>query len=273
MTTKTAKITDEELEFLAQEAAKKTKTSNPQMKQLAINADKVDESGKKIEPDTWHIRGESTYVDTVQFRPLRYKQKFIRMAQYDKQWKTECESIFVEGFEPAYDSNGGVGCGRLIGKLPTHWTEEQRLANYKKANIYGFLFGLVTFNGAAPVLVNFRAAPAKAQVIREVINSRNLGGEEMYRYDFTMKLVPVKGEKFITLEMTPNLKAKHESIADVLPFIKEIDNYCEYHNNSIMKRREQLISNLKAASTFTEVKSLADDFNDLEEEPFKSMGK
>ncbi len=262
MTKNTAKLSNEEMEFLAAEAQKKTKNTNPQMKQLAINADKVDGEGKKIEPDTWHIRNENTYVDTVSFRPLRYKQKFIRMNQVDKQWKTDCESIFVEGFEPAYDSSGGVGCGRLIGKLPTHWNEEQRLANFKKATIYGFLFGLVTFPTGSPVLVNFRAAPAKAQVIREAINSRNLGGEEMYRYDFTMKLVPVKGEKFITLEMAPNLKAKHESIADVLPYIKEIDTYVESHNANIMRRREQLISNLKAATTFTEVKSISEDFND-----------
>lgn len=273
MTKNTAKLSDEEIEFLASEASKKAKNTSPMMKQLAINADKVDANGKKLEVDTWHIRGESTYVDTVQFRPLRYKQKFIRMNQVDKKWKTDCESIFVEGFEPAYDSSGGLACGRLIGKLPTHWTEEQKLANYKKATIYGFLFGLVTIADQKPLLVNFRAAPAKATAIREAINNPNLGGADMYRYDFTMKLVPVQGEKFVTLEMTPNLKAKHESIADVLPYIKEIDAYVEAHNGNIMRRREQLISNLKAANTFTEVKAISDDFSDLEEEPFKSMGK
>lgn len=267
------KVTPEEQAFLDAEALKRVKTNSPQMKQLAINADKVDEAGKKLEVDTWHIRKENVYSDTVQFRPLRYKQKFIRMVQNDKQWKTENESIFVEGFEPAYDSNGGLGCGRLIGKLPAHWTEEQRQANFKKANIYGFLFGLVTFPGGTPTLVNFRAAPAKAQIVREAIANRALGGEDMYRYDFTMKLVPVKGEKFITLEMTPNLTKKYESIADMIPYIKEIDAYVAAHNDTIMRRREQLISNLKAANTYTEVASLATDFDDLEVEPFKSMGK
>lgn len=266
---KAVNISKEEAEFLAAEKVKKQKNELPSMKQLAINVDKVDDEGQKIDPDTWHIRGEKQYTDTVSFRPLRYKQKFIRMNQNEKkQWRTDNESIFVEGFEPAYDVRGGLACGRLIGKLPEHWTEEQRQANFKKATIYGFLFGLVTLPGGEPTLVNFRAAPAKATVIREAISTRSLGGDEMYRYDFTMQLVPKKGEKFVTLTMVPTLNNKHDSISDVLPYIKEIDSYIESHNNSIMKKREGLLERLKAIDTYKEVRSLATDFDDLEDPAF-----
>lgn len=264
--TKTSKVSQEELEFLAAESAKRISYGDaPQMKQLAINADKVDSEGNKIDVDTWHIRNDNTYTDTVIFRPLRYKQKFIRMVQNGKQWKTDNQSVFVENFEPAYDTGGGVGCGRIIGKLPSHWTEEQKLANYKKATIYGFLFGLVTFPGKEPVLVNFRAAPAKANVVRVALSTATIGAElkdKFFKLDYTMKLVPIKGEKFVTLEMTPDLNNIHNDFADIYPYIKEVDAYIEAHNAGIMRRRTQILDNLKASTTYKEVTSLADDFSD-----------
>lgn len=268
--TKTKQVTAapslEEEEFLLEEARKNKAagTAMPQMKQLMINADRVDEDGKKIDPDTWVIRGEKVYSDTVTFRPLRFVNKFIRMTQVNKQWKTENESIFVSGFEPAYDMKGSVGCGRVIGKLPDNWTEVQKETNFKKATIYGFLFGLVTFPDAEPQLVNFRASPGKARVVRDAIAANSIGAKtKLYTVDFEMKLAPpAKGEKFPLLTMIPDLAHIATSFSDMIPYIRECDSFIESHNARIMQRREQLGANIKAASTYNEVSTLSEDFND-----------
>lgn len=263
--TKAQKLSSEEVAFREAEAAKRSKNTI-MMKQLAINADKQDEQGNKIEPDTWHVRGENQYIDTVTFRPLRYKQKFIRMVQNGKTWRTDNESIFVEGFEPAYDVKGGIGCGRIIGSLPDHWTKEQQLVNFKKASIYGFLFGLVTFPGKKPVLVNFRAAPAKTKAIREALSKKSIGDIPFDKIEYKLKLYTNKGDKFVTLEVTPDLNNVKDDFSEVYPHIKEVDAYIEAHNANIMRKREQLMQNLKANEVYKDVGSLADDFND--EVPF-----
>jgi hypothetical protein len=260
-------LTPEEVAFLQKEQARKLETGTglPQMKQLIINADKVDEDGNKIESDTWHIRGDKHYTDTISFRPLRYVNKFIRMVQgQDKRWKNENESIFVEGFEPAYDMKGTTGCGRIVGSLPDSWTEDQKQANFKKATVYGFMFGLATFPGEKPVLVNFRAAPAKAKVIRDAINKKTIGDLSIYQLDYTLKLAQVKGEKFPILEMTPDLNNVHTRFTDIIAYMPEVDNFISAHNKRIMSMRERLSENLKAGETFRQVVSLASDFDDEE---------
>lgn len=264
-------ISQEEQEYLAAKEAKKKSFNGPRMKQLAINADKVDKEGNKIPDDTWHIRNESGYVEKITFRPLAYRQKFIRMVQSGKAWKIDNESIMVDGFEPAYDIKGGVGCGRVIGNLPDNWTDEQKLDNYKKAGIYGFLFGLVTFPGKEPELVNFRCPPAKSGIVRNAISQKTLGenAKSMYRYDFTMSLhYPIdketqKPSNRVSFDMIPDLSNPHNDFSEILPYIKEVDTFIEAHNASIMARREQMITNLKSHNTYKDVTAIAvDEFND-----------
>lgn len=278
MTKANKKISQEELDFIEAEKLKNNQFNMPKMKQLAINLDKQDDEGNKIETDTWHVRGEKNYTDTITFRPLRFKQKFIRMVQNGSQWKIDNESIMVEGFEPAYDTKGGVGCGRIIGTLPDSWTEDQKIANYKKAGIYGFLFGMTTFPGEKPFLVNFRCPPAKVRAIREALSKKNIGETPYYKLNYTMKLAYLKKdgklEKYASLVMAPDLNDVQEDFSEILPYIKESDAFIEAHNDMIMKRRGSILDNLKAQATYKDVAALSEDFADEEEEsPKKTFGK
>lgn len=268
------KLTPEEEAFLAEEMIKDAakKPAMPMMTQLLINGDRVNDKGEKIEPDTWNIRGESVYVDTIDFQPLRYVSKFIRMVQEDKKWKNENESIFFNGWEPAYDALGTVGCGRIIGRLPATWSEAQKQANYKQATQYGFLFGLAKFPGKDPVLVNFRASPSKDRQIREtVVQNLPLNSDgtakKMYQVSLKMKLSPpAKGEKFTAMDLT--VVDRNGSFLELLPYIKEVDAYIKSHNDRIMERRKQFAERVSGRAVYKEVGSLADDFNMDTDIPF-----
>lgn len=261
--TKVQKLTSEEEAFLAEEQIKDAakKPSIPQMTQLLINADFQDDKGNKVIPFTWNIRGEAEYVETIEFQPLRYVSKFIRMVQEDKKWKNENESIFFNGWEPAYDKLGTIGCGRIIGRLPTTWTEEQKQANYKKATQYGFLFGLAKFPGKDAVLVNFRASPSKDRYIREMVTKNLPEGKKMYQVPFNMTITPpAKGEKFPGLVMTA--LNKDVSLKEAIPFIQEVDHFIKAHNDRIMQYRKQFEDRVAGRATYNEVASLASDFDD-----------
>ena len=264
MTNKAKTISQEEIEYLAALKAKRdaSKSAMPQMKQLAINMAQVDENGKDIQGSSWHIRGENTYSRTVTFRPTQLVNKYIKMSKQGATWRTDNESIFVEGFEPAYDTKGTTACGRLVGRVPDSWTEVQKTENWKKSTSYAFLFGLVTFDGKEPELVNFRAAPAKAKVIREALKS--LGGDNDYLYyTFTMKLIPDKqagGQP--SMEMTTDAKHKHTTFGELMPFIKESEKYIADHNAQIMIRRKNFEAQVGAGSSFKEIETLAGDFDD-----------
>lgn len=268
------KLSPEEEAYLAELSLQEANTSKalPQMKQLVINEDKVNEAGEKIEPDTWNIRGENAYSATVDFQPLVYKNKFIRMVQDGKRWKIENESIFVNvPWDSAYDSMGTIACGRIVGKTPDNWTEAQNLANFKKATIYGFMFGLVTFPGKLPELVNFRAAPGKSKVIRAAFDTMP-DGYKMFQVPFKMTLASVKGEKFPVFTMEAQLEKANKAFGTLIPYIKESDSFIAVHNDRIMERRKNYESRLSGAATYATVKSLADDFNTDEEIPFGKEG-
>ena len=172
-------------------------------------------------------------------------------------------------WDTAYDANGTVACGRFVGKVPESWTEAQKMANLKRATIYGFLFGLVTFPGKQPELVNFRSAPGKSKVIREALNT--IGEYKLFQVPFTLKLTPPsKGDKFAALDMTAQLKNVNTNFAHLIPYIKECNSFIAQHNTRIMERRKSLETRLADTTVFNAVKSLADDFND--EIPFGSKG-
>lgn len=274
MTNKAIKITEEEQAYLAELAIREASEvkAMPMMKQLVLNEDSVNDKGEKVEPHTWNIRGENTYAEAVEFQPIYYKQKFIRMEKDGKKWKTTNESIFVNmPWDNAYDSNGTMSCGRIVGKTPDNWTEAQKDANFKKATIYGFLFGMVTFPGSKPELVNFRAAPGKAKVIRAAIES--LADTKLYRVPFTLKLnPPPKGERFSTLTIDTQLNKVKDSIGDIIPYMKECDSFIEAHNARIMERRKNFESRMSGAQVYADVKSLAADFEDLEDEAYVGKG-
>lgn len=266
------KQTAEEAEFLAQVQAKRaaSKSTMPKMKQLAINLDPTDAEGKDAPIGAWYIRGETGYSRTISFTPIEYRSKFIRMSKQGKVWKTDNESIMVSGFEPAYDMKGTTACGRLVGRLPDHWTEVQKQENFKKATCYGMLFGFAKFDDKEPVLVNFRAAPAKAKVIREAISPKSLGADfgELWFYDFTMKLSPEAGTIHPTFEMTPlNVGKPNTSFASIIPQIEEVSAFIEAHNKRIMENRGRFEENVKASGSFKEVVDLAKDFEE-DEIPF-----
>ena len=262
MTTKAKTISQEEVEYLAALKAKRDagKSSMPQMKQLAINMASVDENGKDIPGSSWHIRGETGYSRTVTFRPTLLVNKYIKMSKQGATWRTDNESIFVTGFEPAYDTKGTTACGRVVGRVPDSWTEAQKTENWKKSTAYAFLFGLVTFEGKEPELVNFRAAPAKAKIIREALKA--LGGVDDYLYHtFTMKLIPIPNAQ-PSMEMIADTKHKHAGFADIIPFIRESEKYVADHNTQIMIRRKNFEAQVGAGSSFKEIASLANDFDD-----------
>lgn len=267
-----SKMSDEDAAYIAGLEAKEASQNKPMpmMKQLSINEDWVNDKGEKIEANTWTIRGESIYSDTVDFQPLFYKHKFIRMVQDGKRWKTENESIFVSmPWDNAYDANGTIACGRIVGKTPDNWTESQKLANFKKATLYGFMFGLVTFPGNKPELVNFRAAPGKAKVIRTAMET--IGDTKLYHVPFKFKLSPPpKGEKFPAFTIDVDLKKVNTDITTLIPYIKECESYINLHNDRLMDRRKSMETRLLGAQTYKEVRDLASDFDD--EIPFGGEG-
>lgn len=260
------KVSDEEAAFLEKEQAKEASSSAgtlPRMAQLAINLDFKDAEGNKVQPGTWHLRDTNLYSDTISFRPLRYTNKYIRMIKNGKIWKSDNESIFVNNFDTAYDAKGTIACGRIVGTLPESWTEAQKQENFKRATCYGMLFGLATFPNEEPVMVNFRAAPGKAKVIREAISPKTLGKDSrMYYYDYILLLEPEAGSIHPNFTMLPNLNDRHTSIGDVIPYIEQADSFIEAHNSRIMKLRERIAEGSKAVTTYNDVKSLSDDFND-----------
>lgn len=263
-------MTKEEADFLAEQKAKRaTSTSTlPKMSQLAINLDPVDKDGNDAPIGSFFIRDEAGYSRAVTFRPLRCVTKYMKIGKVKGQWKTENESIFVEGFDTAYDAKGGVACGRVVGQLPAEWTESQKKDNMNKATCYAFLFGLVTLPGKEPQLVNFRASPAKAKAVRDAIRTVPKA-EEIFYYNFNMKLVPVSGTIHPNLEMVADFNNKLTRIADIIEPMKQVDTFIEEHNKRIMSYRDRQSVKADAKEVYKDVSgSLADDFEDSDGVPF-----
>lgn len=247
------------------------KQAFPQMKQLAINTDMVDAEGNKIPMGTFYIRGEKDYSETVKFRPLAYYSKYIKSVKNDKGWKIENETIFVENFESPLDIKGGIACGRLLGKaIPSAWTESQLKENSGKATCYCFMFGLVEFPGKEPVLVNFRASPAKARVLRETL--KPIDRNTLFFNEFTLKLVPVTGTVHPKLEMELTDTTIPTGLKETIkPAYEEAKKFVATNNARILDIRNRVLKSRSASTADTnlyeKVDELSDDFKD-EEIPF-----
>ena len=192
-----------------------TASSNDGIKlpHLTINIASEDSEGNEIPVKTFHLSGTDYYSKSVRFRPLGFYNKLIAMKLEGNKWKTTNETILYQQREQPIDARGGVACGRLMGKsVPESWTPEQVQANKKKANYYGFLFGLVEFPGKGSVLCDLRVPGGKAMQISNLLTDLEKTQQAKYRnFMINMKLATNPKDKSSAhpvLELSPDLSVK-----------------------------------------------------------------
>ena len=105
---------------------------------MVINTDVVDKDGNRVLAPSFTVYNSNIYADTVLVRPIDFYNKLVKQEK-DKgtgKWRTTSETILYKFGEQPIDTGGGVACGQLMSKaIPSHWTNEQKLENKKKASV------------------------------------------------------------------------------------------------------------------------------------------
>lgn len=233
---------------------------------LVINTDVVDKDGNRVLAPSFTIYNSNIYADKILVRPIDFYNKLVKQEK-DKgtgKWRTTSETILYKFGEQPIDTGGGVACGRLMGKaIPSHWTNEQKLANKQKASLYGILYGMAEFPGEAPKLVSFRIPVSKAIEISKALNAKVIGeGNHMANFNFEFSLTPVKGSVHPALQVNPLLN-KRLAIGEIIAEIRQVQNVVNEHNNRIRDLHSQSsMASFAFRNDKQLINSLEDDFND-----------
>lgn len=267
--TKQTKQTTEEEALLA-ELNSGTGDVSAKMPSLAINIATEDDAGNDIPAKTFTLIGSGEYSKSVKFRPLAYYSRLLAMKQDGTTWKTTNETIFFKGGEQPIDSRGGIGCGRLLGKsIPESWTEEQKKANKAKAAFYGFLFGLVYFEGKEPVLCNFRLPATKSYAVSTVLNELRAKHGDFTRYMLELKLASNPRDRSSphpVIEIVPDV-SKELPLSGLLEPLKAIKAYVDSNNSRIRENHQKAKLARKSLDEDVEIDSKLASFGD-DEIPF-----
>lgn len=208
---------------------------------LQINVNSKDENGVKRIIGSWNIRGTDKYFDgEIKFRPIRYANKLIRYVEENGAWKIAGESIYFRDFsEQIHDTLGGQALGRLFGRA---YTDEQKLAAKKNADVYLDIFGLVQLGDNEewePVLYRVRGSKMKKMLDAFKAIPKDKAFSE---YAYTLETFQPTGKQYWDINVSPDLSQRLR-ISDIISLDKDIATFITESNRQIMTQHMRQSTN------------------------------
>lgn len=212
---------------------------------LQINTSSKDENGVKRVIGSWHIRGTDEYFDgEIKFRPIRYANKLIRYVEENGAWKIAGESIYFRDFsEQIHDTLGGTALGRLFGR---NYTDEQKAAAKKNADVYLDVFGLVQLGDDAewkPVL--YRVRGMKMKKMQDAFKA--IPKDKAYsEYAYKLETFQPTGKTYWDMNVSPDLSERLR-VSDIITLDKQIGEFITESNRQIMSQHMRNSTNAVGA--------------------------
>lgn len=235
-------LTPEEQAYLDSVKAPQGQGGTAGPARLQINTSSKDENGVKRVIGSWNIRGTDKYFDgEIKFRPIRYANKLIRYTQEEGgSWKIAGESIYFRDFsEQIHDTLGGTALGRLFGR---GYTDEQKLAAKKNADVYLDVFGLVKLGEDAewePVLYRVRGTKMKKMLDAFKAIPKDKAYSE---YAYTLETFQPTGKQYWDITVSPDLSERLR-VSDIIALDKQIGEFIAESNRQIMSQHMRHATN------------------------------
>ncbi len=141
-----ATIDFDDFEAIARLTGQQTFDNERDFQFLRINALPKDKVGNKLIPGTFEVSAQGRgliYAPTIKFRVMIRAMQYRRFSEKEKK-VVSVSRIFTNWSDEAYDTAGGIRCGRPRLKKGEQPTPQQE-AILKEAKTYMLLYGLATF--------------------------------------------------------------------------------------------------------------------------------
>jgi hypothetical protein len=211
-------------------------------KRLCINEVGTDENGNKVPIGGWHIRGTDMYFDgEITFRPVR---KCNTLVRYNEDFTSIAGSsvYFVDYIkDEILDSLGGVALGRKFGK---RYTDEQKEATRKLAEVYMDIFGFVRFGKSEEQIpVVYRVRGTKMMQLGDAFDAVPKD-KKYFHYEYKLSTYqPIdektkKPLKYWSIKVSPQMD-KVLSLKSIMQFDTEVNEFINEHNKKIIESHKR----------------------------------
>ena len=246
------------------------------LSRLTINRAPEDDEGNRLDTGVYTVYDSSieSRVYSIKDKPIQFRP-FINAYQYmqydsDDNKFTCTSSVFKSWKEEPIDTNGGVRCGRVIGKDKDQLTDIE-LAEQRQIKCYRLVYGLVSMEGktvggdavtvdSMPVL--FRVAGSNFSPIGETLKS--LKGRDSLMQNHLLNLTTVRKKAGSTIYYVSKISVDNKEI----PFTKKDLEYMDMFNALIQETNETVSQKYQNAHKNTENDvASAKIINEMEDDP------